>query len=109
MKKTILKLQAMAIALMLLTGFTALPAKAYYDPYYGHAYSYYHHGLLAQHPYVKKALIGGGIGAVAGALLSPEGAHGSGAVKGAMLGGAAGLGIQYLQNRGIFSSHRYGW
>ncbi len=74
-----------------------MPAQARYYPYrdqggYGSNY----------HPYIQKALIGGGIGAVAGGLLSRRDPVGAG-VKGALLGSAAGVGYQYLT-----SQNRYG-
>jgi len=83
------------------------PALAYDPYYYGH--SYYGGSFFDNHPYAKKALIGGGVGAIAGGLLSPEGNRVHGAVSGAMLGGVAGLGLEYLNERGVFSHHHRYW
>lgn len=55
-----------------------------------------------RHPYQKSGLIGAGVGAGAGALLARDGRRTSTAVKGAVLGGAAGLGYQYLKRQGTF-------
>lgn len=105
------KVQVGIATMALLAGTTVLPASAYRgDNYYpGYARSdyysnYYRGGTFSQrHPYVKKALIGGGIGAAAGALLSSEGRRTSGAVKGALVGGGIGLGYEYLRRQGTFS------
>lgn len=54
-----------------------------------------------RHPYVKKALIGAGVGAGVGLLFS----HGSrGVLKGAAIGTGAGLGYEYLRQRGVLNN-----
>ncbi len=89
--------------LMMLLGFSVMPAYAYYYPsYYGYS-QYYNGGFLANHPYVKKAAIGGGLGAILGGVIAPTGDRVGGAMKGAALGGAAGMGFEYLRERGAFS------
>ncbi len=103
----LLRLKTSAIALALLTGVTVLPAEAG-NRYYGYD-SYRHGSYMDRHPYVKKAAIGGGIGAAAGALLAREGMRTRGAVKGAIIGGAAGAGYEYLRRQGTFSRNRWGW
>lgn len=60
-----------------------------------------------EHPYVKKALIGGGGGAVLGGLLSSDGGRMDGAITGALLGAGAGMGYEYLKNKGILPNN--GW
>ncbi|MBY0449058.1 MAG: hypothetical protein K2X01_00340 [Cyanobacteria bacterium] len=52
-----------------------------------------------RHPYQKTGLIGGGIGAVAGGVLSGRRHRKGNIIKGAALGGAAGLGYQYLKRK----------
>jgi len=90
------KLLVTVIALAGLASTSLVPAMA--DPYYGSAIG----GYFEDHPYVQKALIGGGLGTVAGAVIAPEGDKVNGAVKGAVVGGAAGAGYEYLQQRGVF-------
>ncbi len=108
MLQTKLKTKLALSALVLLTtaGTLILPANAYYQPYYNSSdSSTYNNGTFFQHhPYVKTALIGSGVGAVLGGVLSQEGSRTNGAVKGAILGGGAGLGIEYLKEKGFFSS-----
>ena len=55
-----------------------------------------------RNPYIKSGLIGAGVGGAGGVILSRSGKRGSGAVKGAAIGAGAGLGYQYLKNRGVF-------
>jgi hypothetical protein len=84
------KLLATLVLLFSMGVCTLAPAEARhygYDRYNG-GYGY--------HPYVQKALIGGGVGAVAGGLLGRRDPVGAG-IKGALLGSAAGLGYEYLR------------
>jgi len=89
-----------SMATLTLVSASMLPAQAYYHHHY-----YYdrYQSFGYAHPYVQKALIGGGIGALAGGLLSPEGNRAGGALKGAAIGGGAGIAYQAL------TQHRYGW
>jgi hypothetical protein len=95
MKKQLI---ALSIAgLMLASSFSAANAQdyrwnRYNNPYYGGS----------AHPYVQKALIGGGAGAALGGLLSQDGYRADGAIKGAVLGAGLGLGYQYLKQQGTF-------
>lgn len=59
-----------------------------------------------EHPYVNKALLGGGTGAVLGSLLARDGYRTDGAIKGALLGAGIGVGYEYLKRQGTFSR---GW
>ena len=68
-----------------------------YNGYYDYRPTYFE-----RHPYQKSGLIGAGVGAAAGALMGNEYDRGGSAVKGAVLGGAAGLGYRYLQNNGMW-------
>lgn len=99
------------MALALLTGITvlgsgAVPALAH-DPYDGHNDYNRNRFQWEEHPYVKKALIGGGGGAVLGGLLASDGGRLDGAVTGALLGAGAGLGYEYLKTKGILPDN--GW
>ncbi len=104
---------AMALGVMMgSAGMLLVPSAQAYDRYYNHGYSNRYSGYdrydryrtgLNAHPFVKTGLIGGGIGAATGALLGQDGDRADGAVKGALLGAGAGVGYQYLRNRGTFS------
>lgn len=85
------KLLATLLLLLSVGVYVLAPAEAHYRDYGGYGY----------HPYVQKALIGGGIGAVAGGLLGRRDPVGAG-IKGALLGSAAGMGYEY------FRQSRYG-
>lgn len=94
-----------ALTLMTLGASSLMPAMAYGPNNYNYrAYSRYQPTFGQQHPYVKKAAIGGGAGAVLGAILAPSGDRGDGAVKGALLGAGAGLGYEYLKRQGYIGS-----
>lgn len=104
------KLQAGLLMASLLLGTFAIPAQAYdRHEYYRHhhgyydRYHYYRGGFLPGHPFVRGAAVGGGLGAAAGAIFSPEGSKGDGAIKGALLGGGAGLGYEFLRTHGYLS------
>jgi hypothetical protein len=84
------KLLAMLVLLFSMGASIMAPAEARY-----HGYDRYNGGY-GYHPYVQKALIGGGVGAVAGSLLGERDPVGAG-IKGALLGSAAGLGYEYLR------------
>lgn len=56
-----------------------------------------------EHPYVQKAVLGGGAGAALGGLLSRDGYRTDGAIKGALLGAGIGMGYEYLKRQGTFS------
>jgi len=54
-------------------------------------------GYFHRHPYQQKAAIGAGVGAAAGAVLGGKHHRGSGALKGAAVGGVAGTGYEFLK------------
>lgn len=83
------KLLATLLLLLSVGAYALAPAEA-------RGYRDYGYGGYGYHPYVQKALIGGGIGAVAGGLLGSRDPVGAG-IKGALLGSAAGLGYEYLR------------
>ena len=56
--------------------------------------------LIQHNPEVSGALIGGGVGAGAGALASKDGDRGNGALKGGLAGAGLGLGAGYAYHRG---------
>jgi hypothetical protein len=97
-KKRIASLLAMLVVLM---SSAFMPARADYRdyyPYHNQSGSYFY-----DHPYVQKAVIGGGAGAVIGAIAGGDGNRVNTAVKGALLGAGAGLGYEYLRQKGIFN------
>ena|ERR1044072_6083217 len=90
----------MMMALLVL-GSVIQPAMA--RDYYGYN-RYYDQGSFTQrHPYVTKAAIGGGAGAIVGGLLAQEGNRGSGAIKGALVGVGLGAGYQLLKDKGYLN------
>ncbi|MCE3235043.1 MAG: hypothetical protein K0Q50_1223 [Vampirovibrio sp.] len=103
--------KVLAVLTLLSLGASSLmpAAMAHSNRYYDNngryqAYGRYQPSYWQQHPYVKKAAIGGGAGAVLGAVLSQEGSRGDGAIKGALLGAGAGLGYEYLKRKGYLGS-----
>jgi hypothetical protein len=59
---------------------------------------------LQRHPYQKTGLIGAGAGAAVGTFVfGDKHNRGRNAVKGAALGGAAGLGYEYVKRHGGFN------
>lgn len=76
---------------------------------YGRYHNYYNRdrGFLANNPYLKKAVLVGGGGAVVGGLLAGDGGRAEGAVKGALLGAGLGMGYEYLKRQGTFSNNRW--
>ncbi len=88
-----MKIVAVSLAAFCLFASLAFPTKAlaYHDDR-----DYDRYGYVDRHPYVKKALIGGGLGAVAGGLVASRGNKTNGALTGALLGSTLGLGYQYL-------------
>lgn len=105
--KSKLKLLAVPALLTVMAANAILPAEAH-DRYYDSRY--YRGGTFGQrHPYVKKAAIGGGAGALIGGILAPDGYRGDGAIKGAVIGAGAGLGYEYLRRQGTFGNNRFRW
>jgi len=90
--------------LSIMGGSSMMPAMAY-NPRYNDYNRYYPRSYAQQHPYVQKAAIGGGAGALLGAILSPEGVRTDGAIKGALLGAGAGMGYEYLKRKGYIGSN----
>jgi hypothetical protein len=88
------------IACTALAGAVAANAQGYYDRGYGYDnYGNYSSGSRLS-KCTRNALIGAGVGAVAGAVLSREGKRSGNAVLGAALGGGgAWLACRYLGNR----------
>jgi hypothetical protein len=62
-----------------------------------------------RHPYVQSALAGGGIGAVVGGLIDRDGDFGNGAIRGAVVGSAAGLGTRYISRYDRPPGFRNAW
>lgn len=100
-------ISSLAVMAMLAGSMLVSPNSAFARDYYNYGNRYYSSSRIGDymydHPYVQKAAIGGGAGAVIGALLGQEGSRVDGAVKGALLGAGAGLGYEYLRRKGIFS------
>lgn len=64
-------------------------------------YTHKTHTYFQRHPYQKTGLIGAGVGAAVGGLFFRGEHHGGrNALRGAAIGGAAGLGYEYLKKRG---------
>ncbi len=99
-----LSLSSLMLASALVMPVNSAFAKDYYN--YGNRYYSNNGGIsdyMHTHPYVKKAVVGGGAGAALGAILGQEGNRANGAVKGALLGAGAGMGYEYLRRQGIIS------
>jgi hypothetical protein len=78
-------------------------AEAHPDRNYRRGNYYRGYTQYERHPYLKRAGVGAGIGAAAGAVLAPDGARVDTAVKGGLIGAGAGLGYAYLKNRGYLN------
>lgn len=64
-------------------------------------YQHNSHTYFQRHPYQKTGLIGAGAGAAVGAVFFGDKHHmGRNALRGAAVGGAAGLGYEYLKTHG---------
>jgi hypothetical protein len=98
------RLSAAVLSFSLMLGTVGLMPAAHAQSRYDYYNNRYNNGFLTEHPYAKKALIGGGVGAVAGGLLAGDGGRADGAIKGALLGAGLGLGYEYLKRRGTFSN-----
>lgn len=90
------RLAALALSLVLISGITVAPSYAYHQ---GYAHSSTQSELRSL---VKPALIGAGLGAVAGGVLSRNDRKG-GIIKGAVVGAVAGGGYGFLRNRGYLN------
>lgn len=88
------------VGAFLLIMFTLFVAMSWMVPAVAQARRYDNRTYFQRHPYQKTGLIGAGAGAVAGGVLFGDKHRGRNAVRGAALGGAAGLGYQYLKKRG---------
>lgn len=74
-----------------------------------HAYNNRDYNMQA-HPYVKKALIGAGIGGLAGGILgSRNDSTLRNGIRGAALGAGLGIGYEYLKGRGVFGNNNNGY
>jgi len=102
MKRKVLSVVTL-VSLMGGTIFTASPAMAH-DRYYNNRYNGYASSYGERHPYIKKAALIGGTGALVGGLISPDGMRGGGMVKGALLGAGVGVGYEYLKRSGYIGS-----
>lgn len=101
-KKRFLSL-AVVVTLMGTSMMTMVPsaeaASRNYRDYYNNYQNRYQNGgsFGDNHPYLQKTLIGSGLGAVVGGVLTRNSDWTNGAIKGAVLGGAAGAGYEYLK------------
>ncbi len=59
-------------------------------------------GFMDRHPYVQKAVVGGGAGAALGAIVARDGNRMNTAAKGALIGAGAGMGYELLRRKGVF-------
>lgn len=93
--------RVLGVLLALLTCFMALNSLTVNAQTY-RAYAKKNTGgtYFQRHPYQKTGLIGAGAGAVAGGVLFGDKNRGRNIMRGAVVGGAAGLGYQYLKKRG---------
>jgi hypothetical protein len=101
-------------AVVLMLGSSAAPALAYQQrPYYGYNNynsnyyrsnsNYNNYKDYQRRQYTQKALIGAAAGAVLGGVMgSGNGETAGGAIKGALLGTGAGLGYEYIKQKGWF-------
>ncbi len=100
------KLLSGLMVMTFLTGSGIAPAMAAHSSRYYNQYQNYQRGYVNyrdNHPYVKKAAIGGGAGALLGGILAGDGSRMDGAIKGGLLGAGAGLGYEYLKQKGYLS------
>lgn len=105
--KDSLKLMAVPALLSIMIANSVIPAEAHGNRYYDSRY-YRDQGSFSQrHPYVQKAAIGGGAGALIGGILGRDGYRADGAIKGAVIGAGAGLGYEYLKRQGILGGNRW--
>ncbi len=105
MLKNKLKLMAVPALLVMTVASSLMPAEAHNRYYSSNARYYRNQGSFSQnHPYIQKAAIGGGAGALIGGILGQDGYRADGAIKGAVLGAGAGLGYEYLKRQGTFNN-----
>lgn len=100
-----LKLMAVPALMTVMIANSMAPAEAhrYYD-----SRNYRDQGSFSQrHPYLQKAAIGGGAGAIIGGVMGRDGYRADSAVKGALLGAGVGAGYEYLKRQGVFGGN--GW
>lgn len=118
--------KALLLILTLLMSFIGLVPDASAHRHHGRGYGYgryyggcrrgynpggYYRGgsYWSYHPYVKGGLIGAGIGAAAGGLLSNGEDPVAAGVRGAVVGTGAGLAYQYLKGRSYGGYYGRGW
>lgn len=102
-----LKLMAVPALLSMMIANSVIPAEAHNNRYYD-SRNYRDRGSFSQNnPYLSKALIGGGAGALIGGMLGQDGYRAGSAVKGAVIGAGAGLGYEYLKRQGTFGGNRW--
>lgn len=96
---------APALALAALLASASMPAQADIRDYFGYGDPYRTRsgGFFREHPYIQKAVIGGGAGAAIGAVVARDGRRLNGAAKGALIGAGAGLGYEYLRRKRVFN------
>ncbi len=110
-----LKLLAVPALLTIMAANTLVPAQAHdkgyrgYNRYYDSRYNQNWGTFGQRHPYVKKAAIGGGAGALIGGILGQDGYRADTAIKGAVIGAGAGLGYEYLKRQGTFGGNGFRW
>ncbi|WP_373531689.1 hypothetical protein [Vampirovibrio sp.] len=104
-----LKLMSVPALLTMMLISAMIPAEAHNNRYYD-SRNYRNQGSFSQrNPYMHKALIGGGAGAVIGGVLGQDGYRTGSAVKGAVIGAGAGLGYEFLKRQGTFGGNRNRW
>lgn len=103
-----LKLLAVPALLTMMIANSVIPAEAHNRRYYDNRdYNRNRGGFTQTNPYLSKALIGGGAGAVIGGVLGQDGNRADTAVKGALIGAGAGLGYEYLKRQGTIGGNRW--
>jgi len=96
------KLSAMFLVIAILMALI-MPLTAQTRTISAQARRYQHttHTYFQRHPYQKTGLVGAGAGAAVGAIFFGDRHHmGRNALRGAAIGGAAGLGYEYLKKHG---------